>query len=1194
MKKKPTIINAFLFVVLFFASLSLSAQTCNCKYTVPLSQEIVDGSKLNIGPGDVVCIQSGQRESLWFQNFTGTAANPIIFKNCGGQVVITNTNRYGISFSNSKHFKLMGNGSTNFKYGIKINGVATVGLSFNRLSTDFETAYIEVYKSLGPGLMAKTDPECGKPETWKGNFVMRNVNIHDFYVHDVGSKGGGGEGFYIGHSFFEGISTACGKLYPHTIENIKVHNNTIENTVFDGMQVSCATSGVEIYSNTIKNYGTLNNGGQQTGLVIGGGSKGRYYNNKVDKGTGPGVCIFGQGDIHFYNNSISNTGLEGIFIDDRSTDPNLGLYLYNNTVVNSKMTGILTYDATLKINVFYNNLVVNPGNWEAWGNNWKKAFIYLERIPEINKIVKYDTANNYFVKEVSSAQFVDPANYNFHLKSNAPVINRGKDLTYLGIIFDQDNLKRPSGNAFDIGAYEYGGTVTTPTPTPTSLVISTTATSALCNGASTGKATASASGGTSPYTYAWSNGKTTQNIEGLSAGNYTVTVTDGKGVKGSKTVTVGQPSAISITNTKVNATSATKGSINITVAGGVSPYTYSWSNGATTQDISNLSAGTYTVTVKDKNLCSKSASIAITQSTTTPPPPTGAFNGVYNIISKKTGRYLEVANASTSNNANIAIGNNSNTNDQKWTITPLADGYYKVISVHSNKSMDATGVTDGSNIIQNTPSSTDDCQEFKIVDVGSGYYKIIPKCTGRGFEVKGNSLVDGALVGLWTYWGGDHQKWRFQLVSPATEQEEPQEEPLPIEEEPVADGFNGSFNIISVRTGRYLEVANSSTAENASVVIKNKSGAANQKWNIQALADGSYKIVASHSNKSLDVTGVKDGSSVIQASLSSSDDCQRFDIADVGGGYYKIIPKCGGRAFEVKANSTADGAPVGLWSYWGGDHQKWKLQLISSAAPSPEFEESLPIETAPEETSDGFNGAFNIISKRTGRYLEVANSSTAENASVVIKNKSGGANQKWDIQALADGSYKIVASHSNKSLDVTGVKDGSSVIQTSVNSSDDCQRFSIVDVGGGYYKIIPNCGGRAFEVKANSTADGAPVGLWSYWGGDHQKWKIQAVNSTSAMRGDLSSKENELIKVYPNPVTDNLLNVEVNLSSQSQEEVDVSLVDAMSLPVSSSKRVLDPGRNLIKISTSQLKGGVYFVIVQKGADRIVKRVVITR
>ncbi len=148
---------------------------------------------------------------------------------------------------------------------------------------------------------------------------------------------------------------------------------------------------------------------------------------------------------------------------------------------------------------------------------------------------------------------------------------------------------------------------------PPLLTISETHTNVLCNGAGTGSITVTTNGGTAPLSFNWNDGVITQNRTNLTAGNYSLTVTDNNLCSASISIVITEPVAQSLSEVHADVTcgGATPGAINVTNSGGVSPYTYLWNDGATTQDRINISAGNYSLTVTDNNACTASISILI-------------------------------------------------------------------------------------------------------------------------------------------------------------------------------------------------------------------------------------------------------------------------------------------------------------------------------------------------------------------------------------------------------------------------------------------------------------------------------------------------------------------------------------------------------------------------------------------------------
>ena len=137
-------------------------------------------------------------------------------------------------------------------------------------------------------------------------------------------------------------------------------------------------------------------------------------------------------------------------------------------------------------------------------------------------------------------------------------------------------------------------------------------TNATCFGTANGTASLQTTGANGTPTYSWSNGASSSSISGLAAGTYTYTVTDGLGCTASGNVVITTPAQISGNATATDAgCGASNGAVNLSVSGGVAPYSYQWSNGATTQNISSLAAGTYTVTITDANGCVKTAGATV-------------------------------------------------------------------------------------------------------------------------------------------------------------------------------------------------------------------------------------------------------------------------------------------------------------------------------------------------------------------------------------------------------------------------------------------------------------------------------------------------------------------------------------------------------------------------------------------------------
>ena len=144
--------------------------------------------------------------------------------------------------------------------------------------------------------------------------------------------------------------------------------------------------------------------------------------------------------------------------------------------------------------------------------------------------------------------------------------------------------------------------------------VQTTLTEPLCNGDCNGSIDLSVSGAMTPVTFNWSNGATTEDLFGLCAGEYTVTVTYAfGGCTAVEVVTLAEPSTliVSTSMTPLSAAGANDGTATASPFGGTPNYTYNWSNNGNTPTITNLAPGTYTVTVTDMNGCTNEETVVI-------------------------------------------------------------------------------------------------------------------------------------------------------------------------------------------------------------------------------------------------------------------------------------------------------------------------------------------------------------------------------------------------------------------------------------------------------------------------------------------------------------------------------------------------------------------------------------------------------
>ncbi|HEY4800246.1 MAG TPA: SprB repeat-containing protein, partial [Bacteroidia bacterium] len=215
---------------------------------------------------------------------------------------------------------------------------------------------------------------------------------------------------------------------------------------------------------------------------------------------------------------------------------------------------------------------------------------------------------------------------------------------------------------------------------PTKLVMTLNHTNNTVSGGTNGSATANLAGGTSPYTYSWSNGGTTSVITGLSAGTYTLTALDNNNCSLIDSVQIFDPNCaqiiLNVNKTNVSCPGGTDGTASAQLFFDAPPYHYVWSNGATTSSITGLSAGVYSVISWGKQLCMNFANITITE-----PSPFNLSLSPTNIsCSSSNDGTIELTVSGGTFPYHFNWSNGINVEDQYY----LSDGTYSVIVTDAN------------------------------------------------------------------------------------------------------------------------------------------------------------------------------------------------------------------------------------------------------------------------------------------------------------------------------------------------------------------------------------------------------------------------------------------------------------------------------------------------------------------------------
>lgn len=415
------------------------SQDCGCDHYVSLDLDEVDGSGYE--PGDVVCVTSGTRLQLRFENIEGTPDNPITIKNCGGEVLINAPySPHGIEFLNCSHVRLSGSGDDELTHGFRILNNQECGISFGNLSNFFEIDHVRIAGTEGPGILVKEEPRCDLTAN-EGYFLLENVRIHDVEIFDCAA------GINIGHPDFHYglINEDCGALFPYGVKDLEIRNVNIQDVN--------AGNGITVY-----------------------GATGKIENCVINEIAGNGIVTGTWSSMTIDQNEISNTYLYGLRAEGSSRHKIRNNVFFENSGVGVGSVWIEFFAAVgggdYNSLEFRHNTSINSGSYNLTianptaatelcliqNNLFSESMVPLAFYGDYGGYLNIDESELYLVEDNTYAptrdyfNFVDADANDFRLTHESPVINDGADL---GVEEDFLGQIRNLAGAPDLGAFEY-------------------------------------------------------------------------------------------------------------------------------------------------------------------------------------------------------------------------------------------------------------------------------------------------------------------------------------------------------------------------------------------------------------------------------------------------------------------------------------------------------------------------------------------------------------------------------------------------------------------------------------------------------------------------------------------------------------------------------------------------------------------
>jgi glucosylceramidase len=268
-------------------------------------------------------------------------------------------------------------------------------------------------------------------------------------------------------------------------------------------------------------------------------------------------------------------------------------------------------------------------------------------------------------------------------------------------------------------------------------------------------------------------------------------------------------------------------------------------------------------------------------------------------------------------------------------------------------------------------------------------------------------------------------------------------------------------------------------------------------------------------------------------------------------------------------------------TFTGGSNKVLRLEIIGG---------DFNIDKIEVKSVVAFPGYYNIISRNSNKGLDVADNSTTSGGRIQQYDivSGGGSNQRWKFVPDGSGNFYIIAKSTQMYLatENNNTADGVKVVQRTLVSSNEF-KWTITDLGGGYYKIINLNSGKSLDVENVSDANGANIQVWSYSGGLNEQWQLVQVETTTGKKSltkEVKEPSEDKTSFYLNSTSDYL---KINTANSGPGEVQIYSISGLTL----LKKGIDFVKgNEVEVEISILPKGIYIVKINDGKEISSKKI----